>query len=407
MALASANGGRGASSRKIACCGGRGASGGGKFSGAFALVAVATGGARQAPQVKGAASFWTGAGQSLAAEGLHADHGAHLVAVDIEVADARLCGHLCHAALYAGVQAHGQAKAEGVDVREQLRQLLRFEAQAVQHWAKDFALDGRYLGDAKCHRGDEAPLAQLLGQRGFGQQPHILAGFHVGHIVAQRRRRLVVDDRAYVGGGVSRVAEAQLGHGAGQHGDEVVGYVLLHAQQAARGAALASTQKGRAHQIGNRLLGQCRGVDDHGVDAAGLGDQGDVHRIGTAGFALEIFGVGRLPQGLGYASGRCGRAGEADRVHQPGADQSGARRLAVADDQLQRIFGHAGGMQQIGTQGGGQGSLLGGLATTALPAARAPTTWPQKMASGKFQGEMQAAMPSGFLSAHSCSHWCA
>ncbi|MNF17384.1 hypothetical protein D3C80_2208520 [compost metagenome] len=34
-----------------------------------------------------------------------------------------------------------------------------------------------------------------------------------------------------------------------------------------------------------------------------------------------------------------------------------------------------------------------GLATTALPATRAAETWPLKIASGKFQGEMQAKTP--------------
>ena len=36
-----------------------------------------------------------------------------------------------------------------------------------------------------------------------------------------------------------------------------------------------------------------------------------------------------------------------------------------------------------------------GLAMTALPAASAAATWPVKIASGKFQGLMQAMTPSG------------
>jgi hypothetical protein len=44
-------------------------------------------GAEQAIQVERATGLGTGAGQPFAAEGLHPDHGAHDVAVDVEVAD--------------------------------------------------------------------------------------------------------------------------------------------------------------------------------------------------------------------------------------------------------------------------------------------------------------------------------
>ena len=42
-----------------------------------------------------------------------------------------------------------------------------------------------------------------------------------------------------------------------------------------------------------------------------------------------------------------------------------------------------------------RGVASAGLARTALPAASAPAIWPVKMASGKFQGEMQAMVPRG------------
>ncbi|MNV12277.1 hypothetical protein D3C71_1028740 [compost metagenome] len=41
------------------------------------------------------------------------------------------------------------------------------------------------------------------------------------------------------------------------------------------------------------------------------------------------------------------------------------------------------------------GVCSAGLASTGLPAANAAATWPMKMASGKFQGLMQATGPSG------------
>ncbi len=41
------------------------------------------------------------------------------------------------------------------------------------------------------------------------------------------------------------------------------------------------------------------------------------------------------------------------------------------------------------------GTSSAGLASTGLPAASAAATWPVKIASGKFHGEMQAMGPSG------------
>ena len=41
------------------------------------------------------------------------------------------------------------------------------------------------------------------------------------------------------------------------------------------------------------------------------------------------------------------------------------------------------------------GVCSAGFAITALPAASAPKIWPEKIASGKFQGEMQAMAPRG------------
>ena len=41
------------------------------------------------------------------------------------------------------------------------------------------------------------------------------------------------------------------------------------------------------------------------------------------------------------------------------------------------------------------GVCSAGLAITALPAPRAAATWPVKIASGKFQGQMQTSTPRG------------
>ena len=43
------------------------------------------------------------------------------------------------------------------------------------------------------------------------------------------------------------------------------------------------------------------------------------------------------------------------------------------------------------------GVCSAGLAATVLPATSAATTWPAKMASGKFHGEMQTNTPRPFM----------
>src|SRR3546814_4450232 len=72
----------------------------------------------------------------------------------------------------------------------------------------------------------------------------------------------------------SDVCSSDLGiHGTVQHFQDAVGDVLLHIQDPQRRAALAGALEGRGDDVADRLLGQGRGVDDHGVEAAGLGDQ--------------------------------------------------------------------------------------------------------------------------------------
>src|SRR3546814_9962087 len=57
----------------------------------------------------------SGARQSFATKGLHADHGTDHRAVDIDVADPRLAAHLLHRFADAAVDTQGQAKTSGVD----------------------------------------------------------------------------------------------------------------------------------------------------------------------------------------------------------------------------------------------------------------------------------------------------
>src|SRR3546814_12490229 len=62
---------------------------------------------REAVQVARAAGLGAGAGETLAAEGLHADHGADHAAVTVGVADRQAAGALPHRRLLAAWPADG------------------------------------------------------------------------------------------------------------------------------------------------------------------------------------------------------------------------------------------------------------------------------------------------------------
>ena len=85
----------------------------------------------------GSAGLGAGAGKAFAAEGLDADDGADLVAVDIDVADPGALGDLADAAVDAAVDAQRQAVARGIQPIDQLGELRGLEGHDVQHRAED------------------------------------------------------------------------------------------------------------------------------------------------------------------------------------------------------------------------------------------------------------------------------
>ena len=69
-----------------------------------------------------------GAAQALAAEGLAFDHGADLVAVDVEIADARMFLDIVANGVDAALEAERQAIAGRVDRIDDLVELVAGEA---------------------------------------------------------------------------------------------------------------------------------------------------------------------------------------------------------------------------------------------------------------------------------------
>ena len=94
--------------------------------------------------------FRAGAAEPLAAKGLHADDGAYHVAVDVDVADLRGGGQRLRAGVDAGLDAQGQAVAQGVDLRNDgfgRGERAAAPAHDLQHRAEDFVFHFRQAGD--------------------------------------------------------------------------------------------------------------------------------------------------------------------------------------------------------------------------------------------------------------------
>src|SRR6185437_4323455 len=66
---------------------------------------------RKTWQIMRAAGLWAGAGQAVAAERLHADHGADHVAIDVDVADLKAVDRVLDGVVDPRMNAEGQPVA--------------------------------------------------------------------------------------------------------------------------------------------------------------------------------------------------------------------------------------------------------------------------------------------------------
>ncbi len=190
-----------------------------------------------------------------------------------------------------------------------------------------------------------------------------------------------VDDRADVGGEHPRIAERHLLHRAEEHFGEMGGDVFLNIEAAQRRAPLARRLEGRADHVAHRLFGQRGRIDDHRVEAAGFGDQ------------RRAVGRGSRPWRAAIS-----RAVSVEPVKQTpftrGSEVSLAPTVAPSPGRSCRAGAGTPALCRSDTaKAAMSGVCSAGFATTALPAARAAAIWPVKMASGKFQGLMQAKVP--------------
>ena len=292
-----------------------------------------------------AAGLRAGTGEALAAEGLNADDGADHVAVDVEVADAGARRDPPHGGLDTAVDAEGQAVARRVDRIDDAVEVAGPPADDVQHGPEHLAVQQADAVDLEDVRREEGAARRLGVQVAAGE--HLRRALHMPDMVAQPRERRGVDDRADIRRQQAGVADPQFGDGAGQHGENPGGDILLQEQDARRGTALAGAVEGGQDDVVDDLLRQGGGIDDHGVLATGLGDQRhDRSRPGG--------------QHAADAAGRVGRAGEGDAGDAQVGDEQAAD-LAAAGQQVQHVFRDAGAVQQPHRGRGDQRRLAGGL----------------------------------------------
>ena len=118
--------------------------------------------AAEALQVEGAAGFGAGAGEAVAAEGLHAHHGADDVAVHIKVACFDAAADVFHRAVDAAVDAAGEGVAFGVDLVDELVELVGAVADNVQDRAEHFALQVVQIVQFKQSGRDEGSVIGIF-----------------------------------------------------------------------------------------------------------------------------------------------------------------------------------------------------------------------------------------------------
>ena len=214
----------------------------------------------------------------------------------------------------------------------------------MQHGAEYFALELVEIVQFKQSRGDIGSVV------GIGRQLNLVADFgntfHFVDVLEQVALGFGVDNRADVGVDQGGVADGQLVHRAFDHGEHVVGHVFLQAENAQGGATLAGAVEGGVEHVHAYLLGQGCGIDDHGVLAAGFGNQ---HRQVVA-----------FAQGFVNQFGHFGGAGEDHAVDALVAGQRGAD-VAGTEYQLDGVGRCAGFMQQLDSAVGDQAGLLGRL----------------------------------------------
>jgi hypothetical protein len=236
--------------------------------------------------------FRSGSGQPAPAERLHAHHGADLIAVDVDVADAAAALKRLGLRFDARVHTQGESVPGAVDALGNGIDVGGPEPHYVQNGTEHFALERVEGGNLDGQRSNEGPLGARLREHELADR-HAL-GLDPGLVLLEHRLGLGIDHGSDVGCEPGRIAYAQLAHVSGQQLDGASGDVLLHEEDTQRRAALAGAVEGGAHGIHGNLFGQRRGVGQHRVLPAGLGDENGDRALARRESAMDqLRGLGR------------------------------------------------------------------------------------------------------------------
>lgn len=267
-------------------------------------------------------------------------------AVDAHVAALKGLGHAQGPVQVPRVDGRVEAVLGGIGQPDGL--VLRLERVDADDGPKDLLLHDRgLLGRVEEDGGlDKVPLARVEltvpAQRQLGARRLALVNVRE-HVPVLDVVRL----RAVVGLWAGRVAHARrrgepLAKGRGEAG----GGAPLHVDAAVGHADLARVVLDGKGRVGDGLVEVGVGKDDGGRLAAQL--ENDLFQVGLGGRLLDLAAGG-------------GGAGKGDDAHVEVGGQDGARGVAVARQDVEDAGGEAGGLDELGALGQGEGGLLARL----------------------------------------------
>ena len=200
-------------------------------------------------------------------------------------------------------------------------------------WAEHFFAQIGDAVDLNQGRRYEMTACGVFSRNGFLVQ-HLAVRLALVNIALQFFLRHFVNHRTDVGGQVRRVTDHEAIHRAFEHGQQFVGNVFLYVQHAQRRAALPRALETAGDDVAHCLLWQGGGVNDHGVQATGFGNQQRTRR-------------GVVGQGAMNALRRWHGAGEAHARHVGMRGQRCADASAVPLREDQCVLRHARFVHQL------------------------------------------------------------
>ena len=174
-------------------------------------------------QILRTARLWPRPREILPPKGLRAHNGTHLVAINIDIANARLRHHLLHAGVNPGLHAQRQPIPRRVDGLQNLIEIFSAIRGHVQNRAKNLYLERVNTRHSdQCGRRESPTCAPF---EPLEKPPLLLSLRHIGPNIP---RGLGGNGRPDIRVQLPRIPAAQHIHCPFEHGEDGFGAVLLH-----------------------------------------------------------------------------------------------------------------------------------------------------------------------------------